>query len=58
MLYLPVVEGWYQTNQKVPVGTYTCMQCEDNTPEYVYISKDDSPLPACSKCKEPTYWYK
>lgn len=51
--------GYPQTNDKVDVGWYACMQCEENNAEEqttIYIQKP-SKLPKCENCGI-TYWMK
>ncbi|MFR4930405.1 MAG: zinc ribbon-containing protein [[Clostridium] leptum] len=46
----------YQTGDKLPEGTYVCMQCADN-PQTVIVPEMCEHLPECPHCG-CTYWYK
>ena len=46
----------YQTGDKLPEGTYVCMQCADN-PQTVIVPEMCERLPECPHCGH-TYWYK
>lgn len=49
----------YETGERVPEGTYICMNCTGNNPETVIMPdmSDVGKLPECEKCGH-TLWYK
>lgn len=51
---LPKIDGLFGSGEKVKIGTYTCVNCN----ETIYIRKDNDKLPECETCKDKVYWLK